>query len=162
MKKVFFLGQAPPRIPADKPFGRTALYAWLAGVGIIEKHAKYFSFGALIPTYPGSKNGSHLKPTAQQITDARPDLLADLEKHEIEILVPIGILAIREVLCNPTLTLEETIGAVFYTKPFGAFSREVTIIPFPHPSGASPWVHLGDHKILLQKALQELRVSLSL
>ena len=156
MKKVFFLGQAPPRIEADKPFGRTALYKWLEGVGVRENEEYSGAFGALIDFYPGSKNGSHLAPTPQQILDARPVLVAKVVKTQPDVLVPIGILAIREVLQEPKVVLENTIGKVFHRTPLG-LSHEVPVIPLPHPSGANPWVHLGNNRLLLDQALKALK-----
>jgi hypothetical protein len=39
-------------------------------------------------------------------------------------------------------------------QPTGA---ELRVIPLPHPSGASSWVHQGDHPRLLELAIELLR-----
>lgn len=157
MKKVFVLGQAPPRVPAVRPFDRTALYTWLSQAGVSEEYIKnYFSFAALIDIFPGSKNGSHMKPSPQQIALARPNLLVRIKQVDPDIIIPLGILAIREVLQDSEIILEHTVGEVFKRRPFGVWEKDLTVIPFPHPSGASPWVHIGGHRELLKKALEIL------
>ncbi len=158
MKKVFFLGQAPPRAQNERPFGTTALYKWFEEAGITDELINNsFSFGALIDFFPGSKNGTHLIPTKQQIAECRPRLLHKVAAIKPDIIVTVGTLALRNVMADYTLKLEDSVGQKFKAEPFGALGYEVTVIPIPHPSGASPWTHLGDNKKRLMQALQLLK-----
>jgi uracil-DNA glycosylase len=158
MKKVFFLGQAPPRVQGDRPFGTTALYKWFDESGITDDIITHsFSFGALIDYFPGSKNGSHLVPTPKQILEAQPALIKKIRTIHPDIIVTVGIVSLRHVMQNPTLKIDDVVGTTFTTDPFGQLGYEVTVIPIPHPSGASPWTHLGDNKKRLMQALALLK-----
>lgn len=161
MSDIFFLGQAPPRAEPSRPFGRTSLYRWLDQVAISDDILARCNFGALVSDYPGSKNGKHLPPSPVQIQSSRPALVKVLQTAAPRIVIPLGILAIREVLDNDELTLSETIGTCHYIDPFACLGRNVPVIPLPHPSRANPWVHLGDNGLLLTKALDELKAQIS-
>jgi uracil-DNA glycosylase len=156
MTKLLFIGQAPPKIPTGTPFGRTHLYRWFERVGISKEAVLGMSeFTALTRTFPGANKHGHKPPTLAEIEAERPRVLALIEKVSPHCVVPVGIMAIREILGNPVLSLAETIGNVyeFTTLP----GRSIAVVPLPHPSGASPWVHMGDNGILLDRALKHLK-----
>ena len=142
MKKVLFIGQAPPQIPNAKPFGRTRLYKWLEEAGISESKQNNFYFGALINIFPGkNKSGSGDRaPNPQEIEAGRAQLSALIKKIKPDIIVSVGILSARLALQNLDLKLEDVVGKKFQADAYGLLKKEITIIPIPHPSGASRWV----------------------
>jgi uracil-DNA glycosylase len=71
------------------------------------------------------------------------------------LLIPVGRLAIDRFL-GPH-PLNRLIGRVHRVEHVGG---ESLAIPLPHPSGASSWVHEGDHRALLDRALVLLREAL--
>ena len=64
------------------------------------------------------------------------------------LLIPVGKLAILRFM--PARPLEELIGRAHEIEHVGGRSLA---IPLPHPSGASSWIHQGDHPQLLDRAL---------
>ena len=64
------------------------------------------------------------------------------------LLIPVGRLAITRFL--PNLPLDRLIGRANDVTHVGGRS---VAIPLPHPSGASSWIHEGDHPRLLERAL---------
>jgi uracil-DNA glycosylase len=64
------------------------------------------------------------------------------------LLIPVGRLAIERFL--PKRPLDQLIGRAFEIEHAGGISIAV---PLPHPSGASSWIHQGDHPKLLERAL---------
>ena len=67
------------------------------------------------------------------------------------VLIPVGRLAIERFL--PRLPLEALIGCEHEIQHLGGTS---VAIPLPHPSGASSWIHQGDHMTLLSRALAHI------
>jgi uracil-DNA glycosylase len=65
-----------------------------------------------------------------------------------KVLIPVGRLAIGRFL--PDLPLSELIGTRHSVQHAGGRS---IVIPLPHPSGASSWIHEGDNKILVDNAI---------
>ena len=65
-----------------------------------------------------------------------------------KLLIPVGRLAITRFL--PNRPLDELIGQAFEVEHVGGRSLA---IPLPHPSGASSWIHQGNHPQLLERAL---------
>ncbi|MDQ6689382.1 MAG: uracil-DNA glycosylase [Gemmatimonadota bacterium] len=150
------VGQAPGKVEADggKPFSGRAgktLFRWLHRAGIDEETARELIYiTAVTRCYPGphpSGRGDRV-PTRQEQSSC-----ADWLQHEIriirpELLIPVGRLAIERFL--PDLPLSELIGTRYTIEHSGGRS---TVIPLPHPSGASSWVHQHDNKILVEKAI---------
>jgi uracil-DNA glycosylase len=60
----------------------------------------------------------------------------------------VGRLAIERFL--PSLPLSELIGTTHTVQHVGGRS---IVIPLPHPSGASSWIHEGDNKTLVDRAI---------
>ncbi|MEP7104132.1 MAG: uracil-DNA glycosylase family protein [Candidatus Dojkabacteria bacterium] len=153
--KIIFIGQAPPKTIRGRPFGRSALYKWFESVGItLDVVDECFEFGALIDYFPGLKGKSHAIPTIEQINEARPRLKEQLLKFNPQIVVPIGKLSIGECLDIENFNLSDYIGKEFSADPYKIFDRNLVVIPFPHPSGASTWIYQKGNKELLNKALK--------
>lgn len=161
-RKVMLIGQAPPQREATIPYGRTRLYAWLGRIGITRATAQeMFTFAALVDEFPGKNRGQDRKPSTTEMGAYRPKLLALIAKTGPSIIVPIGALAIGEVLRLETVSLNETVGRSFYAAPFGVGTKKLRIIPLPHPSGLSSWIYLGSNSELLDLALSSLAAEIS-
>jgi uracil-DNA glycosylase len=156
---VFLLGQAPGPHEAKlgRPFAWTAgktLFRWLeqatgAGEGSV-RDAFYIS--AVARGFPGkAKGGGDRVPTPGEIERWRPFIVGELDILKPRLVVPIGRLAIGEVLgARP---LAEVIGRTFDVTWHG---HAVEVIPLPHPSGASTWFKVEPGRTLLAEALQLL------
>lgn len=159
MRNILFVGQAMPKPPyPDRPFGRTKLYNWFADAGIPEPTViKRFYFGALLSYYPGSKNGSHLVPTHEQINKDRPNLEILFYEVDPSVVVPVGKLSISYALGIKDPAMSEVIGKEFLVDPYKLVGRALPVIPIPHPSGASSWIYKPGNRQLLSKSLARLK-----
>ncbi len=183
MKRILFIGQAPPERMDGVPFKTTGLFRWLSSVGLEYEPRTDFKlfhnqegvfvdgkheiskkktavvaivkFAALIDFFPGhAKSGGHLPPTESQIVAARPALRKLVSQFKPNIIVAVGKLSIQEAL-GREVALSDVVGKKFAMSSHGL--SDVVVIPFPHPSGASTWVHMSQNKLLLKSALQLLR-----
>jgi uracil-DNA glycosylase len=154
--KAMLVGQAPGKVEAagGKPFagraGRT-LFRWLERAGVDEDTARRRVYiAAITRCYPGpspSGRGDRVPSTTEQEACA---VWLDEELRIIRprLLIPVGRLAITRFL--PNLPLDRLIGRAHEVTHVGGRS---VAIPLPHPSGASSWIHQGDHPRLLERAL---------
>ncbi|MDQ6768704.1 MAG: uracil-DNA glycosylase [Gemmatimonadota bacterium] len=151
------VGQAPGKVEAEggKPFSGRAgktLFRWLQRAGIDEETARELIYiAAVTRCYPGahpSGRGDRV-PTRQEQSSCADWLEHELRIIRPELLIPVGRLAIERFL--PDLPLSELIGTRHIVKHSGGRS---VVIPLPHPSGASSWVHQHDNKILVHKAIE--------
>jgi uracil-DNA glycosylase len=158
---VFLLGQAPGPHEArlGRPFAWTAgktLFRWLeqaTGAGEAEVRAAFY-ISAVARGFPGkARGGGDRVPTPAEIERWRPFILGELDILRPRLVVPIGRLAIGEVL-GPR-PLAEVIGRAFQVTWHG---HAVEVIPLPHPSGASTWFKVEPGRTLLAVALQLLAV----
>jgi len=155
MKRIIFVGQAMPRVKKD-PHDWPALNAWLYSIGITNNQiTKFFFYSALVDYFPGSKNGSHLVPTIEDIEKDRHRLHRTIANFSPEIVVPIGKLSISHCL-NQKIDLVKTIGNKYYESAYGIPGKKL-IIPLPHPSGASTWYKKEGNDLLLSQALKLLK-----
>ena len=162
--KVMLVGQAPGKVETigGKPFagraGRT-LFRWLGRAGLNEDTARSRIYiAAITRCYPGpspSGRGDRVPSRAEQ-DECAGWLDAELRLIRPRLLIPVGRLAIERFL--PRLPLDELIGQVHDVEHAGGRSRA---IPLPHPSGASSWVHQGDHMALLDRSLAAIACELS-
>ena len=155
--KVMLIGQAPGKVEIDsrKPFagraGRT-LFQWLRHAGLEEAEAReriYIS--AMTRCFPGphpSGRGDRV-PSRQELAMCRSWLEDELRLIRPELIIPVGKLAIGYFLGN--LHLSDTVGRSHQATHIGGSS---TVIPLPHPSGASSWIHLPGHRELVARALE--------
>jgi uracil-DNA glycosylase len=88
-------------------------------------------------------------PTAAERALCRPWLDAELALVNPAVVVPVGRLAINLFYEN-RLSLTDIIGT---SKRDG----ERTIVPLPHPSGASAWTNASENLALIEGALAILR-----
>ena len=156
---VFLLGQAPGPHEArlGRPFAWTAgktLFRWLAqATGADEETVRarvYIS--AVARCFPGkAKGGGDRVPTPEEIALWRPFVAREVAILRPRLVVPIGRLAIGEVLGERPLV--ETIGRAFEVRWHGVATE---VVPLPHPSGASTWFKVEPGRTLLAGALQLL------
>lgn len=167
--KIMLVGQAPGRVESagGAPFsgraGRT-LFAWFASVGLDEATIRdriYIS--AITRCYPGpspSGRGDRVPSPAERERCAQW-LGAELGIIAPRVIIPVGRLAIDAFLGHRPLDAlvgrGHRIGADAsndVTSVIGSVRGTPLVIPLPHPSGASSWVHEGGHRRLLASALQ--------
>jgi uracil-DNA glycosylase len=150
------VGQAPGQAEADggRPFAGRAgktLFRWLARAGIDEDTARrQIYIAAVTRCYPGphpSGRGDRVPSRSEQ--DACSEwLAAELALIRPRLLIPVGRLAIMRFL--PDVSLDKLIGRAHEVTHAAGPSM---VIPLPHPSGASSWIHQGGHEELLEQAL---------
>ncbi len=158
LSRVLLLGQAPGphEGKVGRPFGWTAgktLFAWLERIGIDEQVFRSQVFmAAVCRCFPGkSSGGGDRVPSRSEITNCRPWLARELEIIEPCLLIPVGRLAIHQVL--PGTKLVDVIGQRHRVRLEG---HELDAIPLPHPSGASTWHRTEPGIGLLDQALDLL------
>ncbi len=162
--RVMLIGQAPGKIESEggRPFsgraGRT-LFRWLERAGIDEMTARekiYIS--AVTRCYPGphpSGRGDRV-PSRDEQAGCADWLESELRIIQPEVLIPVGRLAIERFL--PALPLSELIGTKRTVEHMGGRSL---VIPLPHPSGASSWIHEKGNPLLLEKAIRLIKAALA-
>jgi uracil-DNA glycosylase len=154
--KVMLVGQAPGQVETSggKPFAGRAgktLFRWLERAGIDEALARdKIYIAAITRCYPGPHPGGRgdRVPTQQEQDACSVWLDSELRIIRPKLLIPVGKLAIGRFL--PKLPLDQVIGRAHEVEHAGGRSLA---IPLPHPSGASSWIHQGDHPELLKRAL---------
>jgi len=155
--QVMLVGQAPGKVETGggKAFAGRAgktLFRWLERVGLDEVTARERIYiAAITRCYPGpspSGRGDRV-PSPAERENCASWLENELRLVRPRLLLPVGRLAIERFL--PRLPLEELIGREHEVALAGGKS---IAIPLPHPSGASSWIHQGDHPALLSRALE--------
>jgi uracil-DNA glycosylase len=154
--RVMIVGQAPGKVEAEGglPFagraGRT-LFRWLAEAGIDEASARRRIYiAAVTRCYPGasaSGRGDRV-PSPYEQQACAGWLESELAIIRPKIIIPIGRLALARFL--PAAPLDEIIGKSHVAAELTGRPR---LIPLPHPSGASSWIHQGNHPRLLRQAI---------
>jgi uracil-DNA glycosylase len=160
MKRIVCIGQAPARPGSKHGVAGTYVRPWLYQLGLDEAAiTQYFRFYALIRSFPGSNSQGHLRPTPQQVAAHRPALVRLIQEFHPDIVVPVGAMAIAEVLPMVKGTLNDTIGHTYQADPFGSLGREIPVIPWPHPSGRSTWLAANPDKVAAALALLKQELS---
>jgi uracil-DNA glycosylase len=158
--RILLVGQAPgPREGSfGRPFAWTAgktLFRWFEealGVGEEEFRAKVY-VAAVARCFPGkASGGGDRRPDADEIIRCRPFLARETEILQPKLILPVGTLAIEQVLGTKE-KLNTLIGSVKRASYQGVVAD---IVPLPHPSGASPWHKMEPGKTLLARALKEI------
>ena len=149
------VGQAPGQVEASggKPFagraGRT-LFKWLEQAGIDEITARRRIYiAAVTRCYPGpspSGRGDRV-PSREEQEACAGWLESELAIIRPRVIIPVGKLAIARFFADQPL--DRLIGRSHVVD-----GR--TLIPLPHPSGASSWIHQRNHPELLREALRLL------
>lgn len=160
------IGQAPGKVESEggRPFSGRAgktLFRWLERAGIDEASARQRIYiSAVTRCYPGehpSGRGDRV-PSRDEQAGCADWLENELRIIRPELLIPVGRLAIEKFL--PPLPLSQLIGTSHVVEHAGGRSL---VIPLPHPSGASSWIHQDDNRQLVEKAIgligTELRAS---
>ena len=149
------IGQAPGKVEATGgvPFAGPAgkrLFAWLAEASITEADFRRHAYVAAITRcYPGpapSGRGDRVASPAERALCA-PWLARERELVAPHLLIPVGRLAIDEIV--GTAPLAEIVGGPIQI-------GETTVLPLPHPSGASAWANAPENRAKISTALQWL------
>lgn len=156
VSKVMLVGQAPGAKEAQvrRPFAWTAgktLFRWLEQAGMPGEDAfrRNVYMAAVCRCFPGknSKGGDRV-PSREEIANCSSWLDTELQMLAPELVIAAGKLAIREFL--PGDKLDDLVGKLHRARRAGV---EFDVLPLPHPSGASTWIHMEPGKTLLPRAL---------
>jgi uracil-DNA glycosylase len=156
--RIFLLGQAPGPHEArlGRPFAWTAgktLFRWLErATGAAEETVRARVYiAAVVRCFPGkTKAGGDRVPTPEECELWRRFVAREVEILRPRLVLPVGRLAIQEVLGHT-----EPIAAVVGRQLRSTFHGvDVDVIPLPHPSGASTWFKMEPGRTLLEEALR--------
>lgn len=157
---VFLIGQAPG--PREGRFGRP--FAWTAGktmfrwfedtLGVDEERFRARVFiAAVARCFPGkAKGGGDRRPDEDEIAACRPWLEGEAKILRPKLLLPVGTMAIEQVLGHSG-PLKEVVGTL---KTIRFLGRPTDVICLPHPSGASTWHRTEPGVSLLRAALKRV------
>lgn len=155
VSKVFLIGQAPGPHEGSlgRPFAWTAgktLFKWFESIGLDEQQFRSLTYmAAVCRCFPGKvKAGSDRVPTPAEIQTCANWMESEIRLLQPSLLIPVGRLAIEQVLSVAPLV--DLVGQQFEKN---VFDNHCTIIPLPHPSGASTWFKKDPGKTLLHKGL---------
>ena len=153
LSRVMLIGQAPgPKEGSfGKPFAWTAgktLFKWFDTLGMSEDvFRERVYMAAVCRCFPGKNpKGGDRVPNDLEISNCSRWMQAELDLLKPELVIPVGKLAITQFM--PISKLDEVIGLTH------RLSKGATMIPLPHPSGASTWHRMEPGKTLLEKALK--------
>lgn len=158
--RAMLVGQAPGQVETGggTPFagraGRT-LFRWFERIGLDEATAREWLYiSAITRCYPGphpSGRGDRV-PSPAERARCGDWLDAELRLIRPALIIPVGRLAIDRFL--GALPLAAVVGRAHDVTHAGGTS---TVVPLPHPSGASSWIHQPGNSALLDAALSLLR-----
>lgn len=155
--RVLLVGQAPG--PREGQFGRP--FAWTAGrtlfrwfeeaIGVPEEaFRERIYMAAVARCFPGkAPGGGDRRPDPTEIDACRTFLEREVQILQPDLLIPVGTLAIEQVL-GVKGPLTATVGQVRRVTFHG---RAMEAVCLPHPSGASTWHRTEPGKTLLARAL---------
>jgi uracil-DNA glycosylase len=151
--RIAIVGQAPGAVEltTGQPFsGRSGaeLRRWLAQAGIDEDHLPYRT--AVTKCFPGKSSTGigDRRPSPAEIALCTPWLDRELALLKPRVILLLGGLAIDRFWGK--VALEDAVGRL-------RVKDGVTLIPLPHPSGASRWLNDPAHRELLRKGLAHVR-----
>ncbi len=156
--RIFLVGQAPG--PREGLFGRP--FAWTAGkilfgwfkrtIGVDEETFRQRVYiAAVLRCFPGkAAGGGDRRPDAEEIDRCRRFLRREIEILVPAVVLPVGTLAIEQVL-GRKVPLAEVVGKQERLRYHGV---EADVICLPHPSGASTWHRTQPGVRLLENALR--------
>jgi uracil-DNA glycosylase len=155
-QRAYLFGQAPGVVEGEQRLpwrGRAgqALRRWLE----LDEDAFYATFycASVTRCYPGraaSGRGDRTPtPREQELCELWRD--RELALLRPSLILTVGGLALRRMLGRTELT--ECVGE--------RFERDgATVVPLPHPSGASSWPHVPANRARLDRALELVRTEL--
>ncbi len=158
--RIFLLGQAPG--PHEAKFGRP--FAWTAGKTLFAWMGRSFGateatfrervyIAAVVRAFPGKTSGGGDRvPSPEEIEASRGFIVREVEILRPRLLLPVGKLAIEQVLGRGA-RLDEVVGREIRATWHGV---EADVIALPHPSGASTWFKVEPGRTLLERALRRL------
>lgn len=176
--RIISLGQAPGihEERFAKPFAYTAgktLFRWFASIGIEEEEfRRKVNMSAVCRCFPGKLKGGDRKPSASEIKNCSEFLQFEIEHLQPELIIPIGKMAIDQILENArevsehgsshllnrngraSYKLDQVIGLTFRSEWFGTTFDWIAL---PHPSGLNTWNHSTTGKERISRALDSLR-----
>lgn len=156
--RIFLLGQAPG--PHEARFGRP--FAWTAGKTLFRWLERATGAGedavreliyisAVVRCFPGkTAGGGDRVPTAEECALWRGFVAREVEILRPRLVLPVGRLAIQEVLGHAG-PIAAVVGRATRTRFHGV---ETDVIALPHPSGASTWFKVEPGRTLLDEALR--------
>lgn len=155
--QVMIIGQAPgiTEVEAGRPFNAgsgSRLFSWLKNAGIDEgdfRSKQYLT--SVTKCYPGKSKDGHgdRVPTKREQALCRPFLEQEISILNPSLIIPVGRLAI-DLFYDSDGLLSEIIGT----------EKSIAkrwIVPLPHPSGASRWHQIQDHRQRIDRALLLIR-----
>jgi len=152
---IMLIGQAPGDKEGiiGRPFGWTAgktLFKWFASQGVDEERFREAVYIASVcRCFPGKNpKGGDRVPNKDEITNCRRWMDKEFALQQPKLIILVGKLAISQFL--PVNKLTDVIGLKFEREIAG---EQCTLIPLPHPSGASTWHRTEPGISLLQVAL---------
>ncbi|MDQ2667714.1 MAG: uracil-DNA glycosylase [Gemmatimonadota bacterium] len=162
--RAMLVGQAPGQTErgGGRPFaGRagTTLFKWLHVAGLDEDSARrFFYISAITRCYPGPHAGGRGDRVPSPAERERCGDWLDDELRIIRprLIIPVGRLAIERFV--GVQALSDVVGREHEVHHQGGAS---IVIPLPHPSGASSWIHQPGHMDLLHQSLALLSVHVS-
>ncbi|MGR8932886.1 MAG: uracil-DNA glycosylase family protein [Gammaproteobacteria bacterium] len=159
LSPILLIGQAPGDKEGiyGRPFAWTAgktLFKWFERIGLAEDAFRQRVYmAAVCRCFPGKNpKGGDRVPSAAEIGNCAVWLQAEIELLRPELILPVGKLAISQLL--PVNKLSDVIGGIHRVTFHG---HRCEAIPLPHPSGASTWHRTEPGLTLLESALTTLQ-----
>lgn len=160
LSRVMLVGQAPgirePQV--GRPFAWTAgrtMFGWFqrwCGWSEAEFRARIY-LAAVCRCFPGrNATGGDRVPDRSEVENCAGWMEAEFALLEPELVIPVGRLAIAQFL-PPFAKMETIIGRTF---PITRWGQTFTVVPLPHPSGASPWHRMEPGITLLGQAMTQI------
>ncbi|MGH2378886.1 MAG: uracil-DNA glycosylase [Candidatus Limnocylindria bacterium] len=168
--RIMIVGQAPGivELEVNHPFsGRSGvtLRAWLAEAGISKDELPYRT--AVTKCFPGraASGAGDRRPSPAEIALCAPFLEREIDLVRPAVLVLLGQLAIERFWGR--VALDDAVGRSRHIEraPQNAGPGRgdpaapwtMTLIPLPHPSGASRWLNDPANRALLRRGLRLLK-----
>lgn len=161
--RMMIVGQAPgiTEIQVLRPFNASSgkrLFQWLSEAGFDETDFRANQYiSSVTKCYPGrlADGRGDRRPSKEEIALCRPYLDRTLAIVQPQVIILVGSLAIEMLLGK--FKLDEIIGKTFkHTAPWDE-DQTVTLVPLPHPSGASAWTNTPANQALIQKAIRAIK-----
>jgi len=160
--RIMIVGQAPgiTEIQVLRPFNASSgkrLFQWLGEAGFDETDFRATQYvSSVTKCYPGKMpNGrGDRRPSREEQRLCRDYLDRTLAIVQPEVILLVGGLAIETLLGKHKL--QTIIGRVFERPVPWDETITVTLVPLPHPSGASAWTNSAANQKLIKKAIRQL------